>query len=395
MPRLDDGSRRARWVVLGLLAAGLAAPWSRADAPAVDDVLRDKGLTRVGQVYLLRNEDDLKERIAEVRRLSAEYDQTKARLAEDLAALGRTERRYQEVLQRQQALEAEWQAGSKESGVGPSSSASAARMDSALRLRRRMGSALRPQGPSPPPQRGRDPFNPRGSTEFRPRMPPEELGRQYENLQIERGALEVKIVQIQRTIDDLADRLESKSSAIERRRTETVKRYEEIKARYAALGTESDVTRALAVVNETSSPKVALGPREEDSKDLQALANDVLAAKGMMPDRRSRVELKGMSRLTALAGAAEALQQDLVVATRRIQDREHDADYRQKMIDQAKPGREPGAGREAPDRRGPGTAIDPGGIRAPGHGPGEFSPARGRTPRGTRCRGEPARGPGR
>ena len=101
------------------------------------------------------------------------------------------------------------------------------------------------------------------------------------------------------------------------------------------------MARALAVVNATSSPKVALGPREEDSKDLQALANDVLAAKGMMPDRRSRVELKGMSRLTALAGAAEALQQELVVATRRIQDREHDADYRQKMIDQAKPGENP------------------------------------------------------
>ena len=58
---------------------------------AVDDVLREKGLTRVGQVYLLRNEDDLTERIAEVRRLTIEFDQAKARLAEDLTTLGRTD----------------------------------------------------------------------------------------------------------------------------------------------------------------------------------------------------------------------------------------------------------------------------------------------------------------
>ena len=341
MPRLDFDSRRARWVAAGLLAAWLAAPvlWSRADAPAVDQVLRDKGLTRVGQVYLLRNEDDLKDRIAEVRRLSAEYDQTKARLTEDMAALGRTERRYQEVLQRQQALEAEWGTGSKDAGGPPPARDG---FGPPPPPPDRFGlSPPPPPSSSPPREGGRDPFNPRGSTEFHPRMPPEELGRQYEKLQIERGVLEVKIVQIQAAVDDLADRLESKSSAIERRRTETVKRYEEIKARYAALGTESDVARALAVVNATSSPKVALGPREDDAKDLQALASDVLAAKGMTPDRRSRVELKGMSRLTALAGAAEAIQQELIVLTRRIQDREHDADYRQKMIDQAKPGENP------------------------------------------------------
>ena len=193
MPRLDDGSRRARWVVLGLLAGGLAAPWSRADAPAVDDVLRDKGLTRVGQVYLLRNEDDLKDRIAEVRRLSAEYDQTKARLAEDLAALGRTERRYQEVLQRQQALEAEWQAGSKDSGGPPPPPFG---MGSALLLRRRVGSALVLKGLPPAaarqgsvrPARIEGVPSPDAARGARPAI------RESAN---RAGALEVKIVQIQ------------------------------------------------------------------------------------------------------------------------------------------------------------------------------------------------------
>jgi predicted nuclease with TOPRIM domain len=336
MPRLDDRSRRIRWLLLGLLAAGLGAPWSRADAPAGDEVLRDKGLSRAGPVYVLRFEDDLKDRIAEIRRSSAEYEQIKARLAEDLAVLGRTERRYQEVLQRQQALEAEWQEGSKDQGGPPPARDG---FGPPPPPPDRFGPG--PQGPSPPPQRGRDPFNPRGSNEFRHRMPPEELGRQYENLQIERGALEVKIVQIQSAVDDLSARLESKASAIQRFRTETVKRYEDLKARYAALGSDSEVTRALAMVNATSGSVVNLGPRDEDSKDVQLLAGDGIGSKGVMPDRRSRIELKGMSRLTALAGAAEAVQQDLFVAARRIQDREHDSEYRQKLIDQAKPGENP------------------------------------------------------
>jgi predicted aspartyl protease len=342
MSRLETSSRFAPWVVLGLLLFWLGVPWSRAAAPAGDDVLRDKGLTRVGQVYLLGIEDDIKERIAAIRRLIAEYVQGKARLTEDLSVLGRSERRYQDLLQRQQAVEAEWQEYAKQmdgpppsggfGGPGSQDGFGGPPPPPPVNL----GGPPRP-GPPPPQDRekGRDPFGPRGKKAIQPRMVCEELARQYEKLQADRTTLETKMTQGHLTLDDLAARLEARIGEVERRSAEVVRRYEQVKGRYAALAGESDVIRALAAVNETSNPKVTLGPREEDFRDLHALANELRGAGAGMPDRQVRLELQGIARLTGLAGAAEAFQQELGVASRRLQELERDAESRKRMIDHA------------------------------------------------------------
>jgi predicted aspartyl protease len=78
-----------------------------------------------------------------------------------------------------------------------------------------------------------------------------------------------------------------------------------------------------------------LGPRPNDVKDLEALAQTRLAPRGALPEVGGRLALTGMSRLTGLAGAAEALQQELGAVSRRLQAVERDAESRRKLIAQA------------------------------------------------------------
>src|SRR4051794_19969274 len=109
MTRAERRSRPARWAMLGLLAASIAATASRADQPAPDAVLREKGLTRAGSLYLLKEEAGLKERVDEIHKVYAAWDQSGAQLAEALASLKQMQLRSQDLLQRQKALEEVWQ----------------------------------------------------------------------------------------------------------------------------------------------------------------------------------------------------------------------------------------------------------------------------------------------
>jgi hypothetical protein len=319
-----------RWAVFpGFLATWLGTIGPRAGAATPDEVLRAKGLTRVGSVYVLGEEDDLKDRIAVVRGIAAESDRGRARLAEEVTAQGRLERRYQDILQQQQTLEAEWQGQRGPQEKDPERPPPPGEPGSPP-------PPPPPGGPGPPPPRGnpkpRDPFGPRGRNESRRTgMPREEILRPYAKLQTERTALEIKIVQGRLTIDRLAAQLETAARTLERRRAETLGRYDELKARYAVLAAESDVTRALAAAG---SPELVLGPRAEDASAVQSLANNLPAFRGTVPDHRAAIELKGMSRLNGLAGAAETLLQDLGGATGKLQALEHDVEFRGRMIEQ-------------------------------------------------------------
>jgi hypothetical protein len=336
-----------RWImaVVGLLAALVVVRGSRAVGATPEEVLRAQGLTQAGSVYVLGEEDDLKEQIAELRRRSAESEQARTLLAEAAATQDRLERRYQEVLQRQQALEAQWQGepGEKKKDRGrerpPSPSGGGGAPGPPPPPPPggpgppRDGSGI--GGPPPPPGEPGDPFGPRGRNEpRRGGMPREEIMRSYEKLQTERTALESRMVQGRLAIDRLALQLETESRALERRRAETLGRYDALKARYAALAAQSDVAQALAAVGAASGSRLVLGPREEDAAALLALANGLPASRVPVPEHRAGIELKGMSLLTGLAGAAETLLQDLGVATRKLQALEHDAEFRDRMIAQ-------------------------------------------------------------
>jgi hypothetical protein len=327
---------RERSIQLGLLTAWLAALGSWAVGATPEEVLRAKGLTRVGSVYLLGEDDDLKDRIAEVRRRSAELEQEKARFAEGVANQNRMEHHYQDVLQKQQALEAQWPTDPKEKDrERPRSPGSPGAPPSQPPPPPPGGPGPPPPvgggGGGPPPGESRDPFDRRGRIESRrPGMPREEIVRSYEKLQTERGALEPKIIQGRLAIDRVARLLETESRALERRRAETLARYDELKTRYAALAAESDVAQALSAAD---SPRPALGPRPADAAAVETLANGLPATRGGVPDHRPGIELKGMSLLTGLAGAAETLFQDLGVATRKLQALEHDVEFRAGVIE--------------------------------------------------------------
>src|SRR5262249_33899475 len=145
--------------------------------------------------------------------LGAGREQGQARLVANLASLGRSQLRYQELLNRQQALETEWKTTTDPSKYSPP-----------------------PQGldpprpppdftPSPPsfgppqlPPEARGPFGSPARGESRGRIPPGEIRRHYWNLETERVALEAKIVEGQVATTNLIVRLDAKQREIERRR---------------------------------------------------------------------------------------------------------------------------------------------------------------------------------
>jgi clan AA aspartic protease (TIGR02281 family) len=155
-------------------------------------------------------------------------------------------------------------------------------------------------------------------------------------LQAERTALEARIVRGQMAVDDLVGRLEEGLRKFKRRWDDALRLEEETRARYALLASGSDVKRALAAVTESGNVKLALGPRQDYAKALQAMTADQAKIQALLSAPRSRVELKGMSRLAGLAGAVEAIQRELGIALGRLQTVEHDAESRERMLaDQA------------------------------------------------------------
>jgi hypothetical protein len=161
------------------------------------------------------------------------------------------------------------------------------------------------------------------------------LRRQYAALLTERTQVEAQIVRGQFAAGRLASQLETTRRALERSRTEALSRDEELRARYAALSADSEVIRALAAINQTSRPEVTLtlGPREDYTKDLRAPAASRPDPRQPVEIPRGRLELKGTSRLVGLAGAAEAVQDDLGIALGRLQALERDAESRRKMLE--------------------------------------------------------------
>jgi clan AA aspartic protease (TIGR02281 family) len=236
MPQAERRGRPAVWAAVGLLAASMALTECLGDEPTPGD-------------------------------------EGQERLVSMLANLDQAQRRYQEVLGRQTALEDQWQAASHQPSNPPPPPRSP---------------GFNPPGFDPPPGPGFDrppPIFDRGPPGAMKKFgaPPREdwqrpLRRQYATLQAERVLLEAQIVRAEFAAEDLAARL--------------------------------DVKRR--------SP----GAPPSDAKEL-------------VEKQRSRLELKGTSRARGLAGAAESVLDELGIALGRLQAIERDADARRKMLEKA------------------------------------------------------------
>lgn len=336
------GHRRGNLVggfLAGLLAIVSCSPASRAEGPSPEDILCEKGFVQNGSTYRLADEEDLGERLAEIRRRYKAWTLLRGDLSASLTDLENARHKYLEVLKSQATLEEHWQSVPKP--PGPFSPPPDLNLFPP-------GLEPPPLPPEPPPDLVR--LLPPGiklpSAEElkallprnRNRMSPAErtgiIRRMYSGLQDTRVSLEAKIVRGRFAVDDRAADLARTRLEIERRQAEVVRLVAKLRDRYTALKDDADVRQAVASLKDPGGPRVEWTPREDYGKDVLAVGS--LDADSLFKKAGDRLVLKGMSRIVGLSAASEAVQHELAVATGRLQSLEHEAESQVKQLaDQA------------------------------------------------------------
>ena len=296
-------------------------------------VLRDQGLVRSGVAYIFKDEDNLRDRIAEIGRQLATWKEEQAGLDEQLETLSRLRHQHQEILKKlRKRLENGRRPGAKEyrrppfpddRPPGPGSMPPPS--DS--------GPFPPGPGPPPPPPDGMNDFGPGQRDDFLRQLHLGDSRRQHSILNADRAARWADIVYNQVFSDDLARRLERQLGEIERRRLEAVTLDQQIRAHYDKLASDPRVKQAIAALNESSDPKVSLGPLKDSlTKDLAEAARALAVARQGMLKQLAQVELKGMNRLTGLVSVAETLLQEMGTSAGRIQTLEREVASRRHLL---------------------------------------------------------------
>jgi hypothetical protein len=321
-------TRLNKLAAASIAALAITVPSSRADERSPEQVLREQGLVRAGVAYIYKDDEDLKERIAEIGRQLAKWNEEQAGLDERLETLNRLRVQHDEIVKKLRLLERGRRPDAKEyrrppfPGGGPGS----------MPPPPNSGPFQPGAGPPPPPPDGMNDFGPGPRDDFVLQLQIGESRRQYTLLSAERAARGADIVYNQVFSDDIARQLERQLAEIERRRLEALALDEQIRSRYDKLADNSRVKQAIAALNEARNPKISLGPLRDYSKDLSELAGRLAAAKQGLLKRLAQVELKIMGRLTGLVSVAERLLQEMGYSTGRMQTLEREAASRRRLL---------------------------------------------------------------
>ncbi|HEX8199399.1 MAG TPA: retropepsin-like aspartic protease [Isosphaeraceae bacterium] len=100
-------------------------------------------------------------------------------------------------------------------------------------------------------------------------------------------AIRVKVAPIQLQVNNLDARIASGRAELQRRVQAFTRLRDETLGRYRALADDPEVKAALAVLNKTSQPKVALGPMDRYRLNVAQSALEVLQAKGLVREKDS------------------------------------------------------------------------------------------------------------
>jgi gag-polyprotein putative aspartyl protease len=310
---------------------GVVASACLGDEPSPEEVLRDNGLTLSGGAYVVRGEDDLRDRVEEIGERFAEWKRAKAELDEQLEALRLMRLQYQDVARKLRAIETGGRPDSQDRRPLPFPGVGLEPPDPGI------GRFHPGAGLLPPPPNDMSGFGPGPPNVLMRQLRPGDHGRQYNNLKAERTARGAEIIDKQLSSEDLVRRLEAQLHDIELRRVEAEGLAKEIQALYDKLASERRVERALDALNEAGNPKVSLGRGQDYAKDLAELADALVETKKEMLQNLAQVELKGLGRLTGLVAMADSLLQELGIDAGRMQNLEREAISRKNVLaDEAK-----------------------------------------------------------
>jgi len=313
--------RTALRVAYVLIAAGFTAATAappRADAPAeadestredrdhakaeADRLLRDRGLRRVGPVYVLEREEEVRT-LADALALTArEADDVLSQMRVREASAAQTRATIDNLVGQHDAL---IRANAVAAVVGnsiaekPGDSASKATADQ-QRADLAAGIAAR-------------------------------------NVQI--LALEAQIRQFQSALlleqfeyNRLTVLMTTKQSDFRHGQAALSRLAEEVRRNYAALSEDTVVKAALADLNKDSDVRYALGPREDYRANLQKMAAGVLKSKGFQPRRGGGLILGTDANLKTTVYWVETLQRDLSTLLARQQTLRRESELRTRRI---------------------------------------------------------------
>jgi len=323
-------------VLASVPCLGIVVPTSQADDRTPEQVLREQGLVRSGVAYIYKDEEDLRDRIAAIGRLLAGWKEEQSGLDERLETLNRLRVQHEEIVKKLRLLERGRRPDAKEyrrppfPGGGPGGPGTMPPPPDS-------GPFQPGAGPPPAPPDGMNDFGPGPRDDFVLQLQIGDSRRQSTLLNAERAARAADIVYNQVLTDDIARRLERQLGEIEKRRLEAVALDHQIRARYDKLASDIRVKQAIASINESSNPRISLGPLKDYSKDLAEPAGALAVARQELVKRMAQVALKGISRLTGLVGVAEMLLQDMGYSAGRMQTLEREATSRRHLLtEQAK-----------------------------------------------------------
>jgi predicted aspartyl protease len=267
---------------------------------APDDVLKSKGLKRFGLVYVLDDEERVKEKLAALETLRGSWEeiQNQMSLIEQSAA---EKRAIFANLDQQRTLVLTMPVGgpmfpnlnpTQNSGPGP-------------------GGAKQAMAPGPP--------NPVAQAQA---VAVRDSQAAYLTSQMSR--LWIEVLQAQTAYNNLGLQMSLKQLDFDRGQAALAREVAEMNRRYAALAVDPEVVTALTEINKTATRKVTLGPLDDYAKNLARIASELLRLKGLKASAKGAVwSLGADSDVKSLAHYTETFQHDLALALGRLNAREH------------------------------------------------------------------------
>jgi gag-polyprotein putative aspartyl protease len=320
---MNDPSRRfpaGAFAIGCCLVVWMTLPASGDGSGSADAILQAKGLRRVGTSFVLPEEDDLGGRVERLRRSSEGWKRDRGRLEEELKVLDGLRRQYRQLSEARNRGD---------------------RFDGPAHPPGEPG--LPPREPMPPlgPGPGQGPHgdgrHPDDMGVFGPhdRGGPPGPGRGNADRRRDdryRAELEAKITLSQASAADLRARLEARMRQVQRRRDEAMDLRNRILARYAELSADPAVKQALEALQGTGAPTMTLGPVTVPTEELLQIDASLGRATTPPQDPAGPLELKGLSRLRGLVGAADLLVHEVAVDTGRLATLERDRVSRRKLL---------------------------------------------------------------
>ena len=257
---------RRQWIIF---------PAARAGEPSPAQFLAEKGLVRSGAAYILTEENDLRDRVAEIGMRYASWKQEQAGVDERIETISRLRLQHQEIMKKLRSLVNGTRPATKGAGPPPFPD-DGPRGPGAMRPPPDSRPFQRGTGPPPPPPDGIDGFGPGAMDDLMRQLQVGDSRRQYSALNAERAARAAEIVHKQVFCDDIARRLKRQLGELEQRRLEAVALDKRIRARYDNLARDPQVKQASGSLNESSDSQISLGPLTDYSRDLTELARGLL-----------------------------------------------------------------------------------------------------------------------